>query len=234
MMALRTFKYISVRLSSILLALCLSLSSHTVSAQEIQFGEKEQKSVHLIDGIAVGADILGFGLKAMGSDWSQMEVMARINMLDKYFPIFEMGIGEADHEGVDLDNHFTVRAPYFRIGADYNFTKKHNGNRLFLGLRYGFSFFNYNIDSPTPLEDPIWGAKQEVNFSDLSGNSHWAELVFGLETRLWSIVHLGWDVRMKLRIVENPHSIGSPWYVPGFGLNDTTSWGGSFKVLFDI
>ena len=193
------------------------------------------KKVRFIDGVAVGADLCGLGMKLAGCDWSQMEVLARLSIYDKYFPIFELGIGEADHEGRELDNHFSVRAPYFRVGADFNFTKKHNGNRLFLGLRYGFSAYNYDIDSPVPLVDPVWKQQQELQLHDLSGNAHWAEIVFGLETRLWTIVRLGWDARFKFRIKQKADAVGNPWFVPGYGKNDgSTSWGGTFKLLFDI
>ena len=234
-MALKTYKSIFAQVNKWLLLFAMSFLSFTATAQEpAPSGESEGPAISFIHGVAVGADLLGVVMKATNNDWSQLEVLARLNLLDKYFPIFEMGLGMADHEGRDLDNHFTTRAPYFRLGCDYNFTKKHNGNRLFAGLRYGCSFFNYDIDAATPLTDPVWGTQQEVNFRDLSGNMHWAELVFGLETRLWTIVHLGWDARIKFRIVENPHAIGSPWYVPGFGINDTSCWGGSFKILFDI
>ena len=195
---------------------------------------KRQKKVRPF-GIAVGADFVGVGMKVAGCDWSQMEVLARINIKDKYFPIFEMGLGEADHEGRETDNRFKTRAPYFRIGADYNFTKKHNGNRLFLGLRYGFSAYNYDFTSASPLTDPVWGDSHPINFTGLDGRSHWAEVMFGLETRLWSIVRMGWDIRLKFRLHDNVSSIGDPWYIPGYGKTDSsTTWGGTFKLLFDI
>lgn len=196
--------------------------------------QKKTKKVRKF-GVAVGADLVGAGMKLAGCDWSQMEVLARLNFKDKYFPIFEMGIGEADHEGREIDNRYKTRAPYFRVGADYNFTKKHNGNRLFLGLRYGFSAYNYDVLSPTPLTDPVWNESRIVNYTGLHGRNQWAEVVLGVETRLWSIVRMGWDMRIKLRIHENVDPIGQPWYVPGFGKNgSSTVWGGTFKVLFDI
>ncbi len=253
MMALRTYRSISTLTASSLL-LILSWLPLAASAQDHVTAEakepvdttqvlkeavekitgKKEKKVHFINGVAVGADIVGVVMKVAGSDWSQLEVMARLNLLDKYFPIFEMGLGMADHEGLDIDNHFVTHAPYFRIGADYNFTKKHNGNRLFLGFRYGFSFYNFDLEAKTPWKDPIWKEERPVDFKSLSCNSHWGEIVFGLETRLWTIIHLGWDVRIKFRFKENGPDLGSPWYVPGFGRNDTSAWGGSFKILVDI
>ncbi|MCR4995529.1 MAG: DUF6048 family protein [Bacteroidales bacterium] len=196
---------------------------------------KKKKKVHFLNGVAVGADFVGLAMRLMGADWSNAEVMARINILDKYFPIVELGLGYADHEGAELDNHFSVSAPYYRAGMDYNINKKHNGNRLMIGLRYGFSTYTYDIDSPVPLTDPYWGESRELNLKDLDGHCHWAEIVVGLETRLWTIVHLGWDIRLKFRLKQKMSEVGMPWYIPGYGKSDgATCWGGTFKLMFDI
>lgn len=196
---------------------------------------KHARRPSFINGIAVGCDILGPIMKAANSDRADIEAFARLNIYDKYFPIFELGLGEGDHEGRELDNHFKVRAPYFRIGCDYNMIKKHEGNRLFLGLRYGFSTYSYDLDSDTPLTDPYWGESHPFREHSLDGHAHWAEFVFGLETRLVSIVSIGWDTRFKLKIRQNGADIGLPWCIPGYGQNtDGIGWGGSFKLLFDI
>lgn len=190
---------------------------------------------HLLDGVAVGVDLAGTTMHILGSDWMQMEAFARLNLYDKYFPIVELGYGQADHEGSELDNRCEIKAPYFRIGMDYNFIKKHEGNRLFGGLRYGFSAYEYDLDSPVPLADPVWKTEQPFVQHDLSGNTHWAEAVFGLETRLWRFISVGWDLRLKLRVSQKNSEIGKPWYVPGMGLNDSSlNFGGSFKVVFDL
>ncbi|MBP5770006.1 MAG: hypothetical protein J6W75_01420 [Bacteroidaceae bacterium] len=197
--------------------------------------QKTSRKPKFLDGAAVGVDLVGIGMKVAGTDWSQMEVFARLNFFDKYFPIFELGLGEADHEGPELENHFKIRAPYFRLGADYNFAKKHNGNRIFGGLRYGFSAYTYDLDSSIPLTDPVWGTSQPFHQHNLSGNLHWLEAVFGIETKLWSIVRLGWDVRFKFRLAQKASDIGQPWYFPGYGKNgDGVGWGGTFKLVFDI
>ena len=192
------------------------------------------KKTRFFYGMAVGGDLVGLVMKVAGSDWSLIEVMARINLKDKVFPAFEMGLGLADHEGRDQDYRFYVRAPYFRVGADYSFTKKHNGNRLFVGLRYGFSFFNYDLTSPTPLTDPVWEESRPFNHEGLNGSAHWGEVLFGLETKLWRFIRLGWDVRVKFRFTQSTDEIGPPWLIPGFGKNDTSGWGGTVKLMFEI
>ncbi|MBR1682079.1 MAG: hypothetical protein IJ700_01760 [Bacteroidaceae bacterium] len=245
MMAWRTYRSTSARLRSSALALWLLLLSPVAAAQDtlrvevgdtvkISLPKKVKDENRFFYGVAVGADVVGLAMKAFGSEWSLMEVMARVNLKDKYFPVFEMGLGDADHEGNDLDYRFRTRAPYFRVGIDYNFNKKHNGNRLFLGVRYGFSVFNYDLVSPTPLEDPVWHESQPFSHTSLRGSAHWGEVLLGLETRLWRFIHVGWDARIKFRITQRTDDVGPPWLVPGFGKNDTSGWGGTFKILFEL
>ena len=220
-MVLRIFRY-----ALLLISLPIALQAQTV---------KEEPKKPRFFGIAVGADLVGATMKVTGCDWSQMEVFGRLAFRDKFFPIFEMCLGEADHEGRELDNRFHTRAPYFRIGCDYNMSKNHNGNRFLLGLRYGFSAFNYDITSPSALSDPYWGTSMPVDYTGLHGRAQWVEAVIGLETRLWTIVRMGWDMRFKFRISQHTDAIGAPWYVPGYGKNASGStWGGTFKLIFDI
>lgn len=250
-MASRTYRYISALLLSLAVSIADAQTPADTTAVEpsdsiVTVGDlvnsiadkvkgKHEKKIHFINGAAVGADIVGWGMKALGSDWRHMEVLGRINILDRYFPIAELGIGEANHEGRDLENRFKVRAPYFRVGADYNFNKKHNGNRMTGGLRYGFSKYNYDLFVAEPLTDPIWGGSEELDLTGRDGRCHWLEVVFGLETRVWTIVHLGWDIRIKAKLSQKKAPEGQPWYIPGYGKTDgSTCWGGSFKLLFDI
>ena len=247
MMASRILRFISARVIEALLCLlpftAFAQSDDTpadpvAAAQEATqevVAPKASRKPKFLDGAAVGVDLVGAVMKVANSDWSQLEAFARLNFYDRYFPIFELGMGEADHEGRDIENRFRVRAPYFRVGLDYNFSKKHKGNRFFAGLRYGFSSYSYDLDAEQLLADPVWGTSQPFSAHDLSGTTHWAEVVLGLETKLWSIIRMGWDMRFKLHISEKDHPIGKPWYVPGYGRNDDgIGWGGSFKLIFDI
>lgn len=188
----------------------------------------------LFNGFGVGIDGVGLGMKLAGGRFANMEVMARANLLEKFFPIVELGIGECDREGNEQDTKFHTRAPYFRIGADYCFTKKRNGNRLLGGLRYGFSNFKYDYSNPAFGDEVYGGTTSPVVLNDLNGKGHWIELCVGVETRLWKFVRLGWTLRYKTLLFEKFSEHGDPWYVPGFGKNGGTSWGGSVNLMFDI
>jgi len=196
----------------------------------------KREKPRFLQGAAIGGDLLGLGLKVLGSDWRQLEAFFRLNLFDEYYPIFELGIGEADREGLEIENRFHIRAPYFRLGCDYNFAnKKHSGNRVLGGIRYGFSSYNYDYSAPGLVTDPVWQTAQPCAEKDLSGHLHWIEFVVGVETKLWRFVRLGWDIRGKMRIQQKAPDEGEPWFFPGFGKNtEGLVWGGSFKLVFDI
>ena len=74
-------------------------------------------------GAAVKADLAGPVMKAIGSRFSQMEVGARLNFRDHYFPLCELGLGESTREGRENNNKFHTSAPYFRVGMDSTSTR---------------------------------------------------------------------------------------------------------------
>jgi hypothetical protein len=201
----------------------------TVEAHSLQHHDT------LFRGVAVSGDLVGLAQKPFGSKFGYFEGAARINLCNRYFPIFEMGYAFCDNTGDETSIRFKTNAPYFRIGADYNFLKnKNSGNRVFGGVRYGFSSFKYDVSDPS-FSDPVWNVKQPYDFKGIQGTAHWAELVFGIEAKIWSIVHLGWSARYKVRLQQKESIHGTPWYIPGFGKNTgTTCWGGTFSVIFDV
>lgn len=236
-MRLRISRYIFILQISILCWGALGCLQG-VSAQNQQAKEAvdalTDKPAPVFAGVAVSVDLVGVAMKAMGSNFAQMEVAARLNFKEKFFPIFELGYGESDFESEETGNVYRTKAPYFRIGMDYNFTKNwRSGNRMFAGVRYAFSSFAYDLCVPG-FTDPVWNVPVAFDYRNLGGNYHWGEVVFGIETKIWSFIRLGWDARYKYRFKGNDSRYGTPWYVPGFGKNDTSGLGGTFKVIFDI
>lgn len=234
-MGQRTLKFIFITLTSLFPFYLWAQTDTTAVQKTKEIAEKLiEKPVPFFGGIAVSADLVGLAMKAMNNDYAQMEVSARINLKQKYYPVVEIGYGSCDYTSNETGNSFKTNAPYFRIGMDYNFLKKKNtGNRLYGGLRYAFTSFTYDIADPN-FKDPVWGTPLPFNITGLKGNNHWVEFVFGVETRIWKFFHLGWSVRYKSRIKQNKSESGEPWYVPGFGKNETTGLGGTFNVIFDI
>ena len=214
----------------LLILLLISLAFASLHAQQ---QEKQQEKAPLFSGVAIGADVVGFAMKAMNAKFANMEVSARINLCDKYFPVAELGIGDSHREGAETGNTFSTTAPYLRFGLDYNFNKKHNGNRLFGIVRYGFSSFKYDIGNPT-FTDPAYGTSGPLELNGQKATGHWLELGVGVETKLWSFVRLGWSIRYKKRISLTCPDEGEPYVIPGFGKNDDNCFGGTVNLVFDV
>ena len=219
------------RTSRYIFTLLISLASLPLWAEK----KKEViPKAPLFCGVAVQADLAGPVMKAVGSKYDQLEVGARLNFRDHYFPIFELGIGESDREGRENNNRFHARAPYFRVGMDYNLNKKHNGNRLMAGLRYGFSSFKYDFEDPD-FADPVWSGSSDRFYLDgQRGKMQWLEFCIGCETKLWSFIRLGWTLRYKARIHQSVSQHGAPYYTPGFGKNGSSTFGGTMNLIFDV
>lgn len=203
------------------------------SQEEAAAALAAQKKLPFLAGVSVSADLCGAVMAAF-TPYGQYEAAARLNIRGKYFPIAEVGIGSSNHTNETTNLHYKVNAPYFRLGLDYNVAKDvRSGNRIFVGVRYGFTTFKYDIDGPD-LVDSYYGTSQPFSISGIRGTNHWGEVVAGLEARVWGMLHLGWSVRYRMRISNKEAASGSPWYVPGYGKNDTHALGGTFVIIFDI
>ena len=192
-----------------------------------------QKRLPFLAGVSVSADVCGMVMAAC-TPYGQYEAAARLNLRGRYFPIVELGIGTSNHTNETSNLHYKVHSPYYRVGMDYNVAKNARSmGRIFVGVRYGFSSYKYDVDGPNMI-DPIYGTITPFCYTGVRGINHWGEFVAGLETRVWGMLHLGWSIRYKMRIYNKRTLVDNAWYVPGFGKNDTHALGGTFNVIFDI
>lgn len=129
----------------------------------VQYGSREeaaaaqrQREIPFLSGVSISGDVAGL-VMALATSYGQFEAAARLNIKERFFPTFEMGWGICDKTDEVTELHFKTNAPYFRIGCDYNLAKdKLSGNRIFVGLRYAFTSFNYELSGPA-MDDPVWG-----------------------------------------------------------------------------
>ncbi len=212
----------------------LSSATTTMAQRRDTKGKSAVKdSVALFRGFAVSVDVVGPVMKAVG-DYGQYEAALHFNLRDKYFPVVEIGYGIADHTEETTKLSYKTKAPFFRIGADFNVLKnKHDIYRLYAGARYGFTSYKYDLSSPG-VEDPTWGGTTEYEATDMKCNYHWLEAGIGVDVKIVGPFHLGWYVRYKQRLAANEGELGKSWYVPGYGKTGTTGFGALFNVSFDI
>lgn len=210
-----------------------------VSAQDSRDARKmvetlSEDSIPLFRGIAVGIDLVG-PVMVMLSDYGTYEAMAKVNLKDKYFPTIELGLGVSDHTDDATNIHYKTSAPFGRIGLDYNILKnKHDDYRAYVGGRYAFSSFKYDVKTPG-LEDPYYGGDASYEVMGSKATYHWAEFLFGVDAKIVGPVHFGWSVRYKRRIAHSySDGLGKAWYVPGFGKDESVNWGAAFHVGIDL
>ncbi len=226
-------------LRSIVFSLSLLVVPHAF-AQSSRRAEQERLRLKQIDdsiplyrGIQIKADMVGLAQK-MVSDYGQYEAGVRVNLKDKYFPTLEVGLGEADHHDIVTLTSYKTSAPYGKIGADFNIMKnKHDIYRLYLGFRYAYTSFKFDVDHPD-IVDPVWGGKTPFHGHDIKANYHWMELLLGIDAKIWGPLHLGWSARYKRRLHYDNGELGNVWYVPGYGKQGSTRLGGTFDIIIEL
>lgn len=216
-------------LTSILAVLALSSS---VRAQG--FLKFERDSVPFFQGVAVSVDLAGAAQLQL-SDYGQLEAALRVNLHNQYFPTFEVGLGKATHEDDQVTGiSYRTKAPYFRLGADVNLMKKkHTGNRIFAGVRYACTYYKVDMDRQN-FPDPVWQWDTGFGVRDEKCNQHWAEVLLGIDAKVAGPLHLGWSVRYRKRLFHNDGQQEKTWYVPGYGIQESTRLGYTFNLTIDI
>ena len=224
---------ISTSISRLIVSLLLLTLALSAQAQAKVFS-LEKDSIPFFRGFAVSFDLVGPAMLAL-TDRGEYEGALRINLHDQWFPIFEMGVGRANHEDDEVTGiTYKTTAPYFRIGMDWNvLKKKHGPNRMYAGFRYAFTSFNVDIIREN-LPDPVWLSQTGFGIKDLSCVMHWAEIVFGIDAKIIGPLHLGWSVRYKRPLYHKNGDIGNIWYVPGFGTGSDDQLAANFNVIIDI
>lgn len=226
-------KPISSSISRIALISMLLLGAIGMKAQSRKVMVQQKDTIPFYRGFGVSFDLVGAGAKILDS-YGQYEGALRINLKDKYFPVIELGLGAANEEDVSTRLHYKTSAPYGRIGIDFNMMKnKHDDYRLYLGGRYAFTSFKYDISSPG-LTDPVWGDHVDYNYPGNKATYQWLEFVGGIDAKIWKFFRLGWSVRYKRRLFHTEQEIGDPWYIPGFGKVSNSRLGATFNVTFEF
>ncbi len=197
-----------------------------------------QKVPHMIyplfQAASIGVNIWDPVMRIFGQNYGIADAFLELSLHNRYKPVFEVGLGTADHEGPN--NNYRYRSPlsvYFRIGANYNFLFNSNPDySFFVGARYGFSPFSYSVDDVI-LNSPYWGETQKFSIPSQHVTAGWFEFVLGLRVKLWGPISAGWSFKFHKKLHESAAKYGEPWYIPGFGSRNS-SISGSFSVVYTI
>ena len=185
--------------------------------------KEEWKATPFYQGTMVGIDVAGLASKALGSDVTSAEALVQVNLKNRFFPVAEMGFGSINTTNTETDIYYKASAPYFRLGVDYNvfYQKPYLPGYFTVGLRYGFSSFEYDVVAP-PLTDPNWGhISVPVTYEGVKTNVGWAEVAASLKVNVFKDFYMGFSVRYRSRLSMKEHDNSEPYYTPGFGKGKT-------------
>lgn len=202
-------------------------------SQYIEITEEKPK-MDFFQGFSLSADLFPIGQKLL-SDYGGFEGSLKLNLLNTFFPTIEAGYGICDHTDGNTQILYKTSAPYFRAGVDFNLLKnKFQANRFYIGARYGFSSYKFDISGPKII-DPVWGGSESFSYHDISTTSHWFEIVVGAQVKIYKGFHMGWTVRYKHEISSSSNDYAQPYYIPGYGTTTSEScWGASYHLTFDL
>ena len=187
-------------------------------------------------GARIGVDVFGILGKAFGNEYTSAEANIECNLLNRYFPVLEIGYGSTDTVNDETDIHYKTSAPYFRIGAGYNiFSKKpYLPGKLLVGARLGFSSFTYDVEAPA-MSDPVWGETTiPASFEGVKSNASWLELVAEVRTNVYKNFHLGFSIRYKSLFSTKKSENSEPWYIPGYGKNKSSGFGITYNISYNL
>ena len=194
----------------------------------------EQKELPLFQGFTVSFDVMGLAFYAL-SDYGTLEGALRLSLKNTWLPIVELGYGLCDRTDYNTKIHYKVNAPFIRLGCDWNFLRnKFQDNRMFAGVRWGFSTFKYDMSGPLQT-DPVYGGAESFDYSGTSCTSHWIEFVLGCQVKILANFHMGWSFRLKYHLSSTRNDGSKPYYIPGYGTTVSgNTWSGSYNLIFDL
>ena len=183
-------------------------------------------------GVRVGVDLYKLTRALYDKNYKGIELVGDYRLTKKYFLAAELG---NENKTTDDDRvNFTTKGSYIKAGFDYNAYQNwlDMENIISIGLRYGFSTFNqqlnsYRIYNANPYfgETPVIAAGKK--FDGLSAS--WIEVVAGIKAKVFDNVFMGFSLRLNRLVTNKQPDNFSNLYIPGFN----RTYDGDFGVGFN-
>lgn len=188
----------------------------------------------LLNSVTVSVDLWSPITRAFGNSYGLIGFAGQLNMHNRYIPTLEIGLGNADYNPENNNYHYkSPIAPFFKIGADYNFLYNSNPDYLlFAGLRFGFTAFSYKVTDIT-IGENYWTPEQIINIPSQHANASYYELLIGLRVTVLKNLSVGWCIRYHNIMHSTSNKYGDPYYIPGMGAKGTKV-GASISVYYTI
>ena len=183
---------------------------------------------------SLSIDFFTPAMRALGTKYGLGEITAELNLHNRYIPVIEIGLGQANH--APDDNNYTYHspvAPFFRIGMNYNFLFKSDPDYLIMaGLRYGFSPFKFEVNDITQ-QPGYWDEPLSYAIPSQNVTAGYLQLLLALRVRIVDNFSLGWSVRYQSLLHDSTTPYGKAWYIPGFGARNR-SINATFSLTYTV
>ena len=201
----------------VLCATGMMAQTDSVPAQEAK------KQVYQATTIRIDLLNPAYELIRSGGHTYSVEIAANVRLLNRLFPTLELGYAGGFLQEKDATTPvYNGQGGFMRLGLDINPLKKRPEalSYLTVGLRIGSAV--QHLSTPTLLLESPKGE----TIADA-----WGEVVAGVHVNIVKGFNMGWAVRMKFLFSGNSHGVNTtPYYIPGYGFQDTMNWGFNYYL----
>ncbi len=180
-------------------------------------------------GVRVGVDLYKLTRALYDKNYKGIEFAGDYRLTKKYFLAAELG---NENKTTDDDRvNFTTKGSYIKAGFDYNAYENwlDMENIISIGMRYGFSTFNqqlnsYRIYNANPYFGEVPVIPSGKKFDGLT--TSWIEVVAAVKAKVFNNVFVGFSLRLNRLVTNKEPENFSNLYIPGFN----RTYDGSFGV----
>ena len=218
-------------LTSLFFIKVLLLSCYWGFAQEIERTINDTITKNNKYGLRVGADLARPAISLFDEKFSGFEFMVDYRLTHRFYIAAEYGFDQDNQTESNLTA--STKGSYFKIGGDFNAYNNWVGmnNAIYVGLRYGFSTFDQNLEEYTIYTgDSTFPGTMVIDPSTYKGlTAHWAEFIFGIKTEILTNLFLSINLQLKNKFSEDVPENFYNLYIPGFNkTNDYSDFGVGF------
>ena len=183
-------------------------------------------------GVRVGVDLYKLTRALYDKDYKGIEFVGDYRLTKKYFLAAELG---NENKTTDDDRlNFTTKGSYLKAGFDYNAYENwlDMENIISIGMRYGFSTFNqqlnsYRIYNANPYFGEVPVIPSGKKFDGLSAS--WIEVVAAVKAKVFNNVFVGFSLRLNRLVTNKEPEDFSNLYISGFNRTYDGSFGAGFN-----
>ncbi len=183
-------------------------------------------------GLRLGLDLYKLTRGFYDKDYRGLEVVGDYRLTKRYFLAAELGVEDKTTEDTRLS--FNTQGTYLKGGFDYNAYDNwlDMENILSIGLRYGFSTFNQELNNYRVYNTSQYFGETNsvpVNRKYNLLTASWIEVVAGIKAKVFNNVFVGFSLRLNTLVTNQKPDDFDNLYIPGFN----RTYDGSFGVGFN-